>query len=981
LWAPSRCSPAVLVLAVPVLLLAMLGVSLSAGPPAGATATNTASRVVKAGVPPIALRGPDVATQTTSAAAQIVGLESTVASWGLSCSTTGNVDLYLGYVADALRQGNLIGARNLLQVAMSNIKTQANESLIPQSDADQFDVTGASILGGIPTDGYVPNEFGATMPISLPPDPGCPTLASADGFSTAGESAGSTANLTSSTANSPNEVGLAANDDPSCNATVEKGSEVLLAVVSIGLEAASEEAPIAGSIVSSFVEVLWPTVPGCENITWEEMRTYVTQQINQAIDQQTKDHLDAVLKGLKGVLHNYVIDLQEPTPWTPEATAQIARGFNSSLDFITAAVPSFQPATRPYVVLPEYVQVMNLLIAQLRDGINHGASFGIPPGSIDDYKTQLTTDLSQGDEYVHSQITAAEDSVEKPDKSDRHYTDKVFNIKATVDGALIPGAADPSYYWQFMNAPRTSPIPPNTRILYSPAQGCTVSPRPVTPVVTTLPLTHLTVWGNDAAVDAMQTNYGNSPNPQPRMGQPESRQSLQMADNTAPNGGSWTVGPGASSMGYITTAYGYAIGQPFSVGFIFTKDGKTTDTGLLGRRGTAANFTASFPSEVLATVTVLGTYDDFGTEVRDKYHYNSANCLVFGWRLLSSYGSPQQSVPAIWTGPSQVPGTPNQACGKPFTATAPPGYRIADVTLGGAGGGGSTYFMGAPTAGGQGAQLSAEFAIKSGQPVTFIAGCGGATPAFNRIPSSGGGGFSSGGPGGTGRSSKYANGGGGGGASALCLGDGSCSTPLAVVSGGGGAGGENDCFVDETAGNGGGGFSGSLTSSADTSVLHGSSGAEGNTATAKGGGGGTDTHPGSGGAGYSNQNGQAGSGLPGKSTGGAGANVKTGNAGGGGGGGGGGYLAGGGGGGDTCITGGGAAGGGGAGSSSVTTTDLAPGSVPQWLVGAPGGISAVTGGSVPPVTCPALGGTLTTSGCPGYISLVWLPSSAGTSAP
>jgi len=561
------------------------------------------------------------------------------------------------------------------------------------------------------------------------------------------------------------------------------------------------------------------------------MQNYVTTQINQAIDQTTRDFLNSRLKGLRGVLHNYVIALQSQDP------ASIKSEFGKALDALTLEAPSFQPTTRPYIVLPEYVQIMNLLIAQLKDGIEHGASLGIPDTITKDYKAQLVSDLSDGAKYVPKQITAAEESVPKPEPSDDHYTAKLFNNKATVDDALIPAAADPSYFWQFVNvadAPRSTPIPPDTRILYSPAQGCSVDRQPVNPVVTTLPLTRLTVWGSSSVVVAMQTTYGNSPSAQPRMGQPPALYTSEGAGRTlgslaTPDGGSWANGPGAASMGYITTAYGHTIVQttfghaadhPQSVGFVFSKDGKTTDTGLLGGRNTTANFTDSFSGEVLATVTVVGKYDP-GTDDYDSW---GANCVVFGWRLASSLASPQQSVPASWTGS----GAPNQTCGKTFTATAPQGYGIAEVTLSGAGGGGSTYNDGHPTAGGPGAQVSAEFSIKPGQPVTFIAGCAGATGVYNKTRGSGGDGFSSGGNGGGGPGSHYATGGGGGGASALCLGSGSCETPLVVASGGAGAGGENDCLTSDSAGSGGSAASGSFASSADAIVQHGSSGSDGN---------------------------------------------------------------------------------------------------------------------------------------------------------
>jgi hypothetical protein len=284
-------------------------------------------------------------------------------------------------------------------------------------------------------------------------------------------------------------------------------------------------------------------------------------------------------------------------------------------------------------------------------------------------------------------------------------------------------------------------------------------------------------------------------------------------------------------------------------------------------------------------------------------------------------GAATTSVPATWSS------APN--CSGYVTATPPAGTVSATVTVNGAGGGGGGTNSGSGGTGGSGGQITGTLAITHNTGVVSVKqGCGGSggTTGGDGGASiggaAGGAGFGSGGSSG-GASDEdvsvdgIASGGGGGGATGLCLGNGTCTTPLAVAAGGGGGGSRWDCTGSTGPGSGGTGQSGG-----SSTVSTGTAGTNGDGSDGTGGGGGASSGGGGGGGGDSG-NGSGGANTPYSSNGGGGGGGGGGfpvEAGASGGGGGGGYTGGGGGGGDKCTSGSDAGGGGGGGASALNTT-------------------------------------------------------------
>ncbi len=224
------------------------------------------------------------------------------------------------------------------------------------------------------------------------------------------------------------------------------------------------------------------------------------------------------------------------------------------------------------------------------------------------------------------------------------------------------------------------------------------------------------------------------------------------------------------------------------------------------------------------------------------------------------------------------------ACGSGWTTyTVPTGTLSAVVTLtgGGGGGGGADAASSGSGPGGGGTTVTTTLTgLSAGQVVSLTVGCGGGGGQQAGVSGLGGpSAFGSGGNGGGGNSHSGA----GGGATALCLGNGTCTTPLVVAGGGGGGGAIWRCCAGQNPTGGTGGPSAVTNANGVTATGGGSS-------NSNGGGGGGATQSAAGGAGGGGCSGANGSGRNGGA--GAGSDGCVG-----GGGGGGGYFGGGGGGG------------------------------------------------------------------------------------
>lgn len=537
------------------------------------------------------MRGePNVTGQVRRAGREVARFEVTVDRWGLSCQLDSQIELELAYVRDALNQGNILGARALLESWMSDFTALGHAGLFSGAQVTRFEASSGRILGSIPAAGSVNNEFDPTTRVPRPVPRPCPAGVSPKALP-------------------PPSTGASSLSLPILD---------LNNFLRVVLANAVGQTPGLGFVLGAMIELLWPVSPG-NNVTWDQMREYVDQRINQAIDQQTKETLNAKLTGLSRVLHNYDVALQDPSN-----PAFIRENFVSALNLLVYDAPAFAPSTRPYLVLPEYTEIYNFLLAQLRDGIVSGPSFGIPPVAVEDYKRQIAADIQTATNHLNAQAAQARNNVPRP-PSGPNFNVQLFSAQQNLDLALVPATFDQAFYWKYTN-PVTYPNPVHpvdTRALYSPAYG--YMPNNGTPSVSgngKARINHLTVWGYDR-LDAIQLIYGSVT--EPKMGG-------NGGTTTPPAGGSFALGSSFGTRGDITRVYGYAGDVQQGLGFIFTKNGVTTDSGKMtyNKPGNPPyNYSLELPDEVLGYVKIMGVFPS---------PYNSAASTIWGFRYADSYG-------------------------------------------------------------------------------------------------------------------------------------------------------------------------------------------------------------------------------------------------------------------------------------------------------------------------------------------------------
>ena len=307
------------------------------------------------------------------------------------------------------------------------------------------------------------------------------------------------------------------------------------------------------------------------------------------------------------------------------------------------ALPQFQSPARPYLYLPEYVQVMTMLLSMYRDGVVDGPSFGLDAASMTDFEADLKQAITAGDAYVTDQIAAFNTSVSTSTDPTYSNVDN-FDAVQTLDDGLIPVTSDLSFYWKYMDPiayPPSVPIDPkNTRVLYTPSFGYVDKNGPIQldkagAGAGVDPITHLEMWGN-SRLDALSVTYGTNP---------ASKLGGNGGDRTPPHGIGMSFLPLANQHGPITEVTGYydPHAVPITLDFHWQASpafpaGSSGDLGWqLGPDTPYSDvnlhyqpFDVVFPGEILGYAKVLGVSSG----------YDSANTVVFGFRFPDSYPSP-----------------------------------------------------------------------------------------------------------------------------------------------------------------------------------------------------------------------------------------------------------------------------------------------------------------------------------------------------
>jgi hypothetical protein len=589
----------------------------------------------------------------------ITSLEKTVDHWNDGCNTTDDLDQDLNYANDALAQGDPTGARLFLDMAKDDAQ-DGDAGYLPGGDLKTLDDQSTSVFNAIPTED--PSTPAVTATPDLPSDTACSAVSSYDPSAVDHAAAAITANipavetadsrsidsgvtLTGFTANG--SADLTADASATADACQEPGvDDTADTLRKIGLAAVGmvgDKVTEVGGLVGAIADVLWPDN---KPDLWAAMTQCVDQKVNQAVDSVVQNGIDTTLSGMKSAIGLYSTVLTNKKnsdgTWPANVQQNIVAQYHATLTTLVNDLPVFQPSVRPYLYLPEYVEAMTLVMGMLRDGIIDGQSFGLDPASINQYKLDLAGDITNGTAYVNKEITDYQNVVQTSTNSTYSSTENYDSV-ALLDQALLPATVDQTFYWPYLDPIKyPNPVhPANTRVTYTVAYGFIDKNKPVTldqagAGAGVDPITHVDMWGT-TRLYALKVAYGS--NPASKLGAPGGVE-------TTPQGIGFSVEPTPNSFGPIDEVSGYydPHAVPIDLDFFWTKSAKYAagSTGMLGDQGAPKGqpyadvslhyqkFDAKFPNMILDYAKVEGISSG----------YQSANCVVFGFRYADSFNPP-----------------------------------------------------------------------------------------------------------------------------------------------------------------------------------------------------------------------------------------------------------------------------------------------------------------------------------------------------
>jgi hypothetical protein len=374
------------------------------------------------------------------------------------------------------------------------------------------------------------------------------------------------------------------------------------------------EIPFVGWFLASLVEILWPE---SNEDPWCAIHQAVENLIDQKIDAEVKARNDQILIGLRDVVNDY-LETSDPKYGNPGW--MISSNWDDAESAFLENTPMFQEKGWELLLLTDYAQCINMYLGVLRDGILYGESWGWPRATVDLKAEKMATLITDATAYVTEWYQYGLSHLTLP-TSDKHQNVVQWNYKNNYIRTMTVGALDYMAMWPYMN-PAVYPDPVAvklTREIYSDVQGThDVNISLPLPVDTSLklPLTNLTVWGWDR-IDAMKVAYG---------GVWGSRMGNSTGGSSSPPEGINTAVGAGSAHGALMVAYGRSGDILDAAGFKFSDN---FDTGMMGGRAGGGNaFTWSFQDEIVSKIQILGMAG---------YPYNSADCIVYGFRYADGY--------------------------------------------------------------------------------------------------------------------------------------------------------------------------------------------------------------------------------------------------------------------------------------------------------------------------------------------------------
>ncbi|GAA0696435.1 hypothetical protein GCM10008904_00430 [Paraclostridium ghonii] len=164
------------------------------------------------------------------------------------------------------------------------------------------------------------------------------------------------------------------------------------------------------SIFGTIVNLLWPTSPGNQNVTWNDMMNYTAELVNQKLSEYAVQSAESELNGLKSSIETYrdavkiftknveVYGYSNPITAQSQATLiSIISGVHQQ--FVNRITAAFTTNGYKTALLPGYASVATLHLLYLREIVIDHKKLGLDDQDFKYYTNQLYKKVKEYSDY------------------------------------------------------------------------------------------------------------------------------------------------------------------------------------------------------------------------------------------------------------------------------------------------------------------------------------------------------------------------------------------------------------------------------------------------------------------------------------------------------------------------------------------------------------------------------------------------------
>ncbi len=417
--------------------------------------------------------------------------------------------------------------------------------------------------------------------------------------------------------------------------------------------------PEVGGILSGLLSIFWPGTD-----VWSQVRDRVESLIDQKLSDQVNLQVNDDLEGLQSSLNLYLLELKNGN------SVSILTQWIATRNSFAEALPHFQSEGYETVLLGLFAQFANMYLSLLRDAVINGKSWGRSVGDQQQDIKDLQTSISDFSTYTQTTCTDYLNSLPSKGPNEPFASRNHFTREITL------AALDYMNTWVFYDItkyPKGAPKILFPRELYSDPQGTINSdfgPLQLPSPPTQSPI-HITVWGADEGIKAVQLTYPTGSGPggvttTPRMGVQDGSGSTNF-----PSGDDFDINSNDPIVQVSTGLYTSRIDNfVYGMQFQFYDGYSRGAMGGWDHSGDRAQGPwAGIPDHFMSSIYIHGSTSGA------NYYEVVADCVIYGFKYLN--GGP--SVTSRTLGLLYVT-NPRELSGADF-AQAFPTYGVADALI------------------------------------------------------------------------------------------------------------------------------------------------------------------------------------------------------------------------------------------------------------------------------------------------------------